>query len=279
MNRVILQRCAIVVAGALWAAAPMPVEAQQRASLAERVAALEAQNTRGASEANLDLVNRVTQLQSEVQALRGLVEEQQAEIAQLRERSRTQYLDLDGRLQRVESGAPAPGGEPAEFDPGAAPSAAEAPAAAAPRETAPAPAEPVAPPSADDERAAYAAPYGALQNGEYAEAARLFRAFIETYPDSEYLPNAYYWLGESYYVTQNYAYAKQAWQAQLERVPDSQKSAGALLKIGYCEIELGDIPAAERVLAQVIERYPGSTEANLAQSRLNGLRLDRHFND
>ena len=60
MNRVILQRCAIVVAAALWAAAPMPVEAQQRASLAERVAALEAQNNRGASEANLDLVNRVT---------------------------------------------------------------------------------------------------------------------------------------------------------------------------------------------------------------------------
>ncbi len=276
MTRVILQRCAIVVAAALWAAAPMPVAAQQRASLAERVAALEAQNSRGGAEANLDLVNRVSELQSEVQALRGLVEEQQAEIAQLRERSRTQYLDLDGRLQRVESGAPASGGDaPAEFDPGADPAAADAAPAAPAAEP---PAAPAAP-SADDERAAYAAPYGALQNGEYAEAARLFRAFIEAYPDSEYLPNAYYWLGESYYVTQNYAYAKQAWQAQLERVPDSQKSAGALLKIGYCDIELGDIPSAERVLAEVIERYPGSTEANLAQSRLNGLRLDRHFND
>jgi TolA-binding protein len=84
-----------------------PLALAQRASLADRVAVLEqrAAGDQGATE----LVNQITQLRSEVQALRGQIEELQQQLEQAKQGQRSQYLDLDGRLNRLE----APGLPPA----------------------------------------------------------------------------------------------------------------------------------------------------------------------
>ncbi len=92
---------AAAFAAALVAAAPA---AAQRASLADRVAALEQQAAN--NQGNVDLLNQVSQLRSEVQALRSQVEELQQQNRQLMDTSKAQYLDLDGRINRLESGAP-----------------------------------------------------------------------------------------------------------------------------------------------------------------------------
>ena len=89
-----------LVAAALVAAAPAY---GQRASLADRVASLEQQAA--ANQGNMDLLNQLTQLRGEVQALRSQLEELQQQNEQLRSTSRAQYLDIDGRLNRLESGA------------------------------------------------------------------------------------------------------------------------------------------------------------------------------
>ena len=68
----------------------------QKQSLAERVAALEQKSsaqTQGAGQANVELLNRLTQLQSEMKALRDQVETLQNENTQLKERNRVQYID------------------------------------------------------------------------------------------------------------------------------------------------------------------------------------------
>ncbi|WP_233449379.1 YbgF trimerization domain-containing protein [Thermomonas carbonis] len=82
-----------------------PLAMAQRASLADRVAVLEqrAAGDQGATE----LVNQMTQLRTEVQALRGQIEELQQQLEQAKQGQRSQYLDLDGRLNRLEGGAPA----------------------------------------------------------------------------------------------------------------------------------------------------------------------------
>lgn len=103
----------VVVAAALVAAAPAFA---QRASLADRVAALERQESTSRS-SNVDLLNQVNELRREVVALRSQVEELQHGLDQLRETSRAQYLDADGRLNRLEGGmVPGPadgaGGDP-----------------------------------------------------------------------------------------------------------------------------------------------------------------------
>src|SRR5690606_19879300 len=102
----------IAFAAALVAAAPASA---QRASLADRVAVLE--QRAADNQGNVDLLNQLTALRTEVQALRGQIEELQRQNEQLKSSNRSQYLDLDGRLNRLEGTAPA------TLDPNAAPSA------------------------------------------------------------------------------------------------------------------------------------------------------------
>ena len=241
-----------------------PVHAQ-RQSLADRVAALEqrAANDRG----NTDLLNQLGQLRTEIQQLRALVEQLQNENEQLKQRNRDQYLDLDGRLNRIEGGA-APATPPV-----AVPAASAAPPAVE------------RPPSvhgdvgamaqAGDERAAYNVAFDALKRGDYADAAQLFLSFLELYPSSTYTPNALYWLGESYYVTQNYPLAAQQFRGLLNRYPTHNKAAGSLLKLGLSEYGEGKVEEAERTLADVVAKYPGSDVARTADDRLRSMQLGR----
>jgi tol-pal system protein YbgF len=260
-----------------------------RLSLAERVERLEQQAAgQGEVAGNVELLNRITQLQSEVQALRNLVEQQAFEIENLKRRARDQYVDLDSRIARLEGGAPAAapadGGSPppAGAEPAAGQLAMEEPEVRAPVDAQPdtsglgedsaAPA--VATEQPRDERRAYETAFDSLKEGRYAEAARRFQAFLAEFPNGEYAPNAQYWLGESYYVTQNYQIALDAFQQLLSRFPDSAKAPDALLKVGYCHYELRNFAEAEAVLNQVIQQYPDTTVARLAQVRLRALRLE-----
>jgi|CXWL01.1.fsa_nt_gi tol-pal system protein YbgF len=266
-------------------------QAQSRLSLAERVEQLERQ-TQGSGEANnlSDLLVRTQELQAEVQSLRGLVEQQSFEIEGLKKRQRDQYVDLDSRLQRLEGGMTVPtrptatpgtieGQAPAQLD--------EDDTQTTMSEVESPPATPAAPPmgaemvgggvtttSAPEESQAYETAFEALKQGRYAEASQLFSAFLAQYPNGELAANATYWLGESYYVTQNYKLALETFQSLLSRFPDSRKAPDTLLKVGYCQYELGDTQRAAATLNEVVARYPDTPVARLAQGRLRALRLD-----
>src|SRR3546814_7866322 len=57
---------------------------------------------------NVDLLHQVTQIKNELQALRSQLEELQRKNEQLESTNRAQYLDLDGRLNRIEGGVAPP---------------------------------------------------------------------------------------------------------------------------------------------------------------------------
>ena len=82
-----------------------------------------------------------------------------------------------------------------------------------------------------------------------------------------------YWLGESYYVTQNYALAGDQFQSLLDRFPTHDKAPGALLKLGLSQYGLKQYPAAETTLRQVLQRYPNSDVARTADDRLRAMQL------
>jgi len=239
----------------------------QKQSLADRVARLEQQSAAQAGssgQANVELLNRLTQMQGEVQALRNQVEQLQNDNEQIKQRNREQYLDLDSRLQRIEGSAVAPAAKPA----GAA-----APPPPRPAATAPVPGPRASAPAAD-EQGAYAAAFDALKRGDYVESARGFQAYLRAYPQGSLAPNAWYWLGESYYVTQNFPIALQSIESLLSQFPDSAKVPGALLKVGYCQIEMGDERRGLDTLNRVVDDYPDSEAARTASSRLRALSVE-----
>jgi tol-pal system protein YbgF len=259
----------VAFAAALVAAAPAFA---QRASLADRVTALE--QRAGDNQVNVDLLNQVTQLKSEIQALRSQVEELQQLNEQLQQSSKAQYLDLDGRLNRIEGGAVAPP-PTTPAAPAGKPAATAAPPASGKDRLPAVYGDKGALAKDAGERAAYDTAFNAMKAGQYAESARLFQAFVEAYPNGTYTPNALYWLGESYYVTQNYQMAQVQFQALLDRYPTHDKAPGAMLKVGLSQIGLKQVEAAERTLAEVSTRYPGSDAARTATDRLNAIQLGR----
>ncbi|QIL21381.1 tol-pal system protein YbgF [Thermomonas sp. HDW16] len=239
-----------------------PLASAQRASLADRVAALEARNA--GDQNGTELVNQISQLRSEVQELRGQVEQLQQQLEQAKQGQRSQYLDLDGRLNRLEGDNATP--------------TATTPAAMAPTVTPAATASNDTTPAANamvgmDERGAYAHAFDALKTGDYVESSRRFRDFLAAYPGGQYAPNALYWLGESYYVTQNYALAGEQFQALLDRYPTHDKAPGALLKRGLAQYGLKDYRGADATLHQVVQRYPGSDVARTADDRLRAMQI------
>jgi tol-pal system protein YbgF len=295
MHQTRIRLATIAALAAASIVASTAASAQSRLSLADRVARLEAQSQgagQGQAQSQIELLNRIEQLQSEVQGLRNTVEQQQFEIEGLKRSARERQIELDSRISRLEGGnAAAPPAGGAQFSaptPIPAPSTAPgglvaepvfenmptpepAPAGAAFDEI-PAPAPAAAP--AGDEKSMYDEAFGALRDGRYAESARLFRAFLDAHPNGELAPNALYWLGESYYVTQNFQIALDTFDELLQRFPQSPKAQDALLKVGYCHYELKQWPEAERALNEVVRRYPDTTVARLAQGRLRALRLD-----
>lgn len=252
----------LIVAAALVAAAPVSA---QKLSLADRVALLERQAAN--SQANNDLLNQLEQLRAETQSLRSSLEQLQHENEELKQRNRDQYLDLDGRLNRIEGGtAPAASSvpQPATVQPPAAVAAERPPAVHGDKGNVT---------QASDERAAYNVAFDALKAGRYADSAELFQSFLELYPNGVYTPNALYWLGESYYVTQNYALAQVQFRNLLERYPTHDKASGALLKLGLSLQGEGKTDAAVRTLDEVIAKYPNTDPARTAADRLRLIQI------
>ena len=240
----------------LLLASALPAQAQ-RATLADRVSALEKQSAgqlQGSSQANIELLNRTTQMQDEIRALRAEVEKLQNELEQARQRNREQYIDLESRVSALESGGTV--AKPAASVPVTS-------AVAKPAQT-----------PAIGESAAYQSAYARLiKQGDAAGAAAEFQSFLQAYPDSSLAPNAWYWLGESYYIGKQYALALKSFDILGERFGASNKAADAKLKAAYCLIELKQIDQGREALEQVIALYPEHPVAEMARSRLRGLSL------
>lgn len=260
----------LFVAAALVVAAPVHA---QRQSLADRVAVLEQQAAN--PQANLDLLNQLNALRSQVQDLQGTVEQLQHENEQLKQQAKDQYLDLDGRINRLEGGAapalPAASGNNA-------PAPATKPGAAATSERLPSVhGDPGTLAATGDERTSYNVAFEALKNGKYDDASQLFLSFLQLYPNGVYTPNALYWLGESYYATRNFPLAEVQFRDLVNRYPTHDKASGGLLKLGLSQYGEGKAKDAQQTLQQVVSKYPGSDAARVAQDRLQSIQLGQQL--
>jgi tol-pal system protein YbgF len=122
------------------------------------------------------------------------------------------------------------------------------------------------------DREAYERILNRFKEGDLESARQGFADFIARHPNSDFAPNARFWLGESYYGKKDYPKAIDAYdQVQLNH-PTSEKVPAALLKKGYAYLALKDRKRAASALKQVIDLYPRSPEASKAIDKLNQLK-------
>jgi len=226
-------RTILLAAVLAWAAAPQAALAQaSRAELEQRLERLERMAD---NPALLELARQLEQLNAEVRSLRGSLEELQFALEGAKEQQRAQYLDLDQRLQAVETRA------------------SELAAAAT---------------VAADPETEYRAAFDLLKEGKYGEARQGFEAFLAAHPQHELAANAQYWLGEVAYVERDYEAALAAFGKVLADYPGARKAPDALLKSAYCHYELKSFDRARAALRQVVTDYPGTPAAADAEQRL-----------
>ena len=80
--------------------------------------------------------------------------------------------------------------------------------------------------------AQYDEAYQLLQQADYVAAEGALQRFIEVHPEHTLAGNAYYWLGETYYVRNDYQAAAVAFARGYKGFPDGSKAADNLLKLG-----------------------------------------------
>jgi tol-pal system protein YbgF len=200
------------------------------------------------NESLIELSTQLSQLQAETASLRGEIETLRYESENSAARDRDLYIDVDTRLQNLERG------QTRAVPPSSL-------GAQTPRQAA-------APPPAVGDQEAYNTAFALIQNRRYEDATRAFTDFLVVYPESSLRDNAQYWLAETYYVRRQFAVALPEFQMVLDAYPQSAKLADALLKVGYCNHELGQIDAARTALREVQRLYPDTTAARLATQRL-----------
>ncbi len=110
-----------------------------------------------------------------------------------------------------------------------------------------------------------------MQARKYDEAAKAFTQFLSGYRESPLADNAQYWLAQSHYVQRQFNVALPEFQKVIDKYPQSSKLPDALLKVGYCQSELGNKSAARTALQQVMRQFPDTTAARLATQQLEKL--------
>ncbi|MBN1879397.1 tol-pal system protein YbgF [bacterium] len=114
----------------------------------------------------------------------------------------------------------------------------------------------------------YQTAYNDYINRNYDLAILEFQGFLAAFADSDLADNSQYWIGECYYAQARYDKALEQFELVLSRYPNGDKAVPALLKKGLCLIESGDVTGGQKILEELIEKHPYSSEARLAQDRL-----------
>jgi tol-pal system protein YbgF len=122
------------------------------------------------------------------------------------------------------------------------------------------------------DRASYDRALALFREGDLEGARRGFATFLTEYPNSDYAPNARYWLGESYYGRKDFQKAIDAYDRVELDYPSSEKVPAAILKKGYAYLALKDKKRASSAFKQVVTLYPKSPEAGKASDKLAQLK-------
>tara|TARA_B100002052_G_scaffold42512_2_gene34783 strand:+ start:418 stop:1407 length:990 start_codon:yes stop_codon:yes gene_type:complete len=124
-----------------------------------------------------------------------------------------------------------------------------------------------------DPKEIYQRAYNMLSTGEYEAAEVAFTKFIKEYPDNKLSSNAYYWLGETFYVRKNYQLAAYNFAAGYKKFPEGSKAADQLLKLGISLYSLEKLTEACATFKKLLEEFPKMpsrilSRANSFQERL-----------
>lgn len=238
---------AIMMSGStqVWAApAPVSEAANSTLTIEQRLAQLESMmKTRNLLQ--VELQQQLNLLQDEVSQVRGVTEEQSYKLEKVLQRQRELYQEIEKRVSKVYEQSSSTTSVDVAVDSSQAIS------------------------SDLSENEAYDRAVALIMKDKrYDAAIPELQNFLTTFPNSVYMPNAHYWLGQLYSIKNNDAQARIHFQDVVNNYPNSNKRPDALLKLGIIFQKENNFEKAKELLNTLIKEYPSTTAAKLATERL-----------
>lgn len=203
-----------------------------------------------------DTLQRVDQIEAELQRLTSRTEELEYRIDRVVQDGTNRVGDLEFRLCELEPGCdigdlgetPMIGGE-VEFV--GNPVISLTP-------------EPEASSMAISEQADFDQAKGALDAGNYSGAAEMFQAFVAAYPGGPLSSEAHFLRGEALAGMGQTSAAARAYLTSFSGDPSGRRAPEALLRLGVSLAVLGQRSEACVTLLEVANRFPGSAQTGTA---------------
>ncbi len=176
-------------------------------------------------------------LNQKINKIHGDIEQQTFQLEQVKKRQTELYQDLDTRLAKIEK------------------SIKEEQQIAADKE--------------EKENEAYQDGLNKFKESKIKEASWAFSSFIQKYPTSPKIPNALFWLGNSFYALGSCDKAISPHEKLTKQYPDFEKTSEALLVMASCYQEINKSKQSKDTLELIVRDYPNTEAAKEAKSRLS----------
>ncbi len=188
---------------------------------------------------NAQLIVELQNLRQELSYLRGTVEELQYQIDGLEKQQEQNYSDLDNRVRELYTGGVSSSSGSVSYTQSASSSSSSAEAAAE---------------SSSQATALY-------QRG--------FDQLVDDFPQSPEVPDALYWLGETYWLANRREDSRQVFVQLLDTHPNYRKSGDAKYRLGVIYEQMGDLSSARRYMQE-------AAQGNTGQAAAANVWLDQH---
>lgn len=240
---------ASLVLAPLFSAQAIEVVDASSGSYAQSGYSAQPQSSNNSSAANMQLLNQMQAMQEELLHLRGLLEEQQQQVQALKTQRLEDYKNIDKRLSELQQGSTSVNNNSAEFT--------AAPIVPMPTSTNNTASAVVDKSVSNDQQdlLAYQKAYDLIKLRQFDKAKEAFLAFNQKYPQSQFVANSHYWLGELYIIDGNFVKAKASFQTIIKQYPTHTKYPEALYKIATVNYELGDRTTAKLQLDQLLSQF------------------------
>ncbi len=124
-----------------------------------------------------------------------------------------------------------------------------------------------------DAKVQYQHAFGYLRKRQFQKAELALKEFLNANPDDPLVPNALYWLGETYYTQGKYEDAAEIFISGYEQHSGSSKTPDNLLKLGLSLLKLDRRGDACLAFAQLLSEFPNGTQNLIRRASSESKRL------
>lgn len=185
----------------------------------------------------IDFANQIEAIKADIAKLRGQIEVLGYELEAAQKRQKDFYVDLDGRLRKLEKPPVAIQPEAPKVDPA-------------------------------QETRDYEAALAGLKASKFKEAASSFLAFIKAYPNSGLVASAHYWGAYAHAQAKDHAAAADLFGKFAAGWPNDERAPAALESRVASLEATKDWKGARATSELLAEKYPNSEAGKKAKLRL-----------